>query len=66
VIRRRKPENGGMTYEVAKSTGGLGEFYGQGINSMVQELNIFHNGNVAKYLGTVEGNPRIHKFWVRN
>lgn len=50
-IHATVPKNGATYYFVSRQTGGLGAFYGQEVNEMVDELNIFLGGNRAKYIG---------------
>lgn len=50
-IHATVPKNGATYYFVSRQTGDLGTFYGQEVNEMVDELNIFLGGNRAKYIG---------------
>lgn len=45
------PKNNATYYFVSRQTGALGAFYGQEVEQMVEELNIFLGGNRAKYIG---------------
>lgn len=50
-IHATVPKNGATYYFVSRQTGDFGTFYGQEVNEMVDELNIFLGGNRAKYIG---------------
>ena len=64
ILKVKQLPNGKEFY-VRRTSGGMGEFYGKEIEEMVEELNIFLNGNgTAQYVGKYEKKPGIEKFQI--